>query len=447
MTIPIPVPNLDSAQFAEATRLLGEIDELKGHWRKLGEIRAERLASLRQITTIESAGSSTRIEGAHLSDDEVACVLQGLEVDSFRSRDEEEVRGYAELLQTIFDHYEDLPPTENHLKQLNKILLGYSEKDAWHRGEYKKHENHLEARHPDGRIEVIFRTATPFDTPRLMAELLDATNRAFEERSIHPLFTIAHFVVAFLAIHPFQDGNGRLSRALTSLLMLRAGYEYVPYASVERVIEDNKTDYYLALRESQQAMAADPSAYGRWLIFFLRVLRTQKQVLEGKLEVERSILRISGVQLAVLEYVEKHGRATTPEIATALRIADRSVRYHLSMLVERKLIAAHGEKRGRYYTRAAEATSDETVSSEESVNDAVLADILELGGSVTAQELHNLVLGRGGDPRMIGSLHGRRLAHLTRNSETGRSTLTARGREIAEQYLFAKRLSSPKQSP
>ena len=159
------------------------------------------------------------------------------------------------------------------------------------------------------------------------------------------------------------------------------------------------------------------------------------------MELERSILRISDVQLAVLEYVEKHGRATTPEIATALGLPGRNIRYHLSMLVERKLIAAHGEKRGRYYTRAAEAASDETVSSKESVNDAVLADILELGGSVTAEELRNLVSKRGGDPKMIGSLHGRRLAHLTRNGETGRSALTARGREIGEQHLFAKRLS------
>lgn len=435
------VPALSIEQLAEVTRLLGEIDEFKGHWHKLGEIRAERLASLRHVTTIESAGSSTRIEGAQLSNDEVARVLQGLEVDSFRARDEGEVKGYAALLQTIFDHYADLPLTENHLEQLHKILLGQSEKDAWHRGEYKKHDNHLEARHPDGRVEIIFHTTSPFDTPRLMGELLEATKQAVERATVHPLFVIAYFVVAFLAIHPFQDGNGRLSRALAGLLMLRGGYEYVPYASVERVIEDNKAEYYLALRRSQQEMKTDPSAFGDWLLFFLRVLRTQKQVLEAKLDVERSIVRLTGVQLQVLEFIDKHGRAKTPEIAKALGIPGRNVRYHLSMLVDRGLVTAHGERRGRYYTRATGAP-DEALRAGHSVNGAVLAAILERGGSITQGDLRRLLLSLDADLRTAGALHGRRLAHLRRDSKTGRSVLTARGREVAKEYMFTQRLVS-----
>jgi len=433
-------PALEPNQIAELTRLLGEIDEFKGHWRKVGEIRAERLASLRQVTTIESTGSSTRIEGAQLSDDEVARVLQGLRVDSFRARDEGEVRGYAELLQTVFDHHRDIPLTENYVKQLHKILLGHVEKDEWHRGEYKKHENNVEAQHSDGTKTIVFRTASPFDTPRLMTELVAATNEALESDALHPLVVIAGFIVHFLAIHPFQDGNGRLSRALTALLMLRAGYEYVPYASVERVIEENKPAYYHALRVSQTAMQQDPTRFGDWLLFFLRVLQSQKRTLAGKLEVERAILRLNDVQVRILELVEKQGRATSSEVAVALQLDSRAARYHLALLAERALVQAHGERRGRYYTRRL-TPPVETVSDPQSRNAAILAAILERGGSLSQRELRTLVREHGADGRLVGSLHGRRKAHLRRDPKTGRSVLTARGKEIAEQCLFAKRLA------
>ncbi|HEX9580803.1 MAG TPA: Fic family protein [Gemmatimonadales bacterium] len=435
-------PALTPEQIAELTRLLGEIDEFKGHWRKLGEIRAERLASLRQVTTIESAGSSTRIEGAQLSDEEVARVLRGLQVDSFRARDEGEVRGYAELLQTVFDHHHDIPLTENYLRQLHKILLGHVEKDEWHRGEYKKLDNHVEAQHPDGTKTVVFRTASPSDTPRLMGELVAATNDALDSNATHALVVVARFLVDFLAIHPFQDGNGRLSRALTALLMLRTGYEYVPYASLERVIEDNKLDYYRALRVSQTEMQLAPSRFGEWLLFFLRVLQVQKRILAGKLDTERAIVSLKDVQVRALELIERHGRATTSEVAQALSTNYRAARYHLSLLVERGLVEAHGETRGRYYTRPSGPPTPRQVDAQ-SVNAAILASILERGGSVGRGELLTLVDERGADRRIVGSMHGRRKAHLRRDPKTGRSTLTTRGTEIARQYLFAQRLSRP----
>lgn len=434
-------PALTPEQVAELTRLLGEIDEFKGHWRKLGEIRAERLASLRQVTTIESAGSSTRIEGAQLSDDEVARVLQGLTVDSFRERDEAEVRGYAELLQLIFDSYADIPLTENHIKQLHKILLAHVVKDERHRGEYKKLDNHVEAHHADGRVEVVFRTASPFDTPRLMAELVDTTNAVLSAETVHPLVAIARFIVVFLAIHPFQDGNGRLSRALTGLLMLRAGYEYVPYASVERIVEENKAAYYHALRMSQIAMQTRAETFGDWLLFFMRVLQSQKRTLAAKLEVERSVVKLKDVQVRVLEFVEQHGRATSPEVASALALEPRATRYHLGLLVERGLLEAHGERRGRFYTRRM-SNPAARAADHRSSNAAILAAILERGGSVTPDQLTELIDQEGVGHRLVGALHGRRLAHLKRDAKTGRSVLTARGRELAEQFLFARRLSS-----
>ncbi len=433
-------PALAPPDVAATLRLLGEIDEFKGQWRKLREIRAERLNELRQVTTIESVGSSTRIEGAELSDEEVARVLGGLSIDSFRARDEAEVRGYGELLQTIFDSFSEIPLEERFLQQLHQMLLRHSERDARHRGQYKTLDNNVEARYPDGRSEIIFHTVSPFDTPRLMTELVAATNTALADLTLHPVVTIARFIVDFLAIHPFQDGNGRLARAVTSLLLLRAGYEYVPYSSLERVIEENKQAYYAALRASQLAIRTFPNNFGEWLRFFLRALRVQQQNLAAKLDVERSMIALSAVQERVLSAIDEHGRATTTLIANALSQPTRTVRYHLDVLTQRGIIEAHGEKRGRYYRRASGATA--IAPSPESRTAEMLAEILEKGGRIRAAELRKLAKHHGYDPRVIGTLHGRRFALLRRDPRTGESVLTSRGREIAQQHLFAIRLSN-----
>lgn len=433
-------PDLDRGEALEVMRLVGEINEFKGLWRKLGEMAAERLARLRQATVIQSSGSSTRIEGAQLSDDEVARVLQGLRIDSFRDRDEAEVRGYGELLQTIFDHYTDIPLTENHLKQLHRILLGHSEKDAWHLGEYKKHPNDVEATYEAGRKEVVFRTAAPFDTPRRMEELVTTTNAALIDETIPPLVVIARFVVEFLAIHPFQDGNGRLARATTVLLLLRAGYEYAPYASLERLVEENKVAYYTALRQSQEAMKEKPHAFGPWLLFFLRMLHSHKRIVAGKLDVERSIVRLSDTQRQLLEVVEARIRVRTSDLVEQLGINRRTVQYHLETLVRLGLIEPHGERRGRYYTKATGEGAGPAAG--RSWNGAVLAEILQMGGTITAEDLAHLLRRNGVPPnRGSGLLHGRRAAHLKRDPKTGRSVLTTRGREVAAQYLFAARLA------
>jgi Fic family protein len=434
-------PALGPPEVAATLRLLGEIEEFKGQWRKLREIRAERLSELRQVTTIESAGSSTRIEGAELTDEEVARVLGGLSIDSFRARDEAEVRGYGELLQTIFDSFSEIPLEERFIQQLHQILLHHSDRDARHRGQYKTLDNHVEARYADGRSEIIFHTASPFDTPRLMTELVGATNTALADQALHPLVAIARFIVEFLAIHPFQDGNGRLARALTSLLLLRAGYEYVPYSSLERVIEENKETYYVALRASQLAIRTLPNNFGEWLTFFLRTLRVQQQNLAAKLDVERSMLALSAVQERVLGFIALHGRATTTLIARETGLPARTIRYHLDVLSQRGIVEAHGEKRGRYYRRASGTTL--IAPGPESRTAEVLAEILQNGGRIRTAELKRLVKRHGYDPRVVGTLHGRRLAHLRRDPRTGDSVLTSRGREIAQQHLFAIRLSRP----
>jgi Fic family protein len=236
---------IDTIQITqEFLSLIAEIDEFKGAWRALGTLAPERLSALRHVATIESIGSSTRIEGSKLSDRDVELLLHKLKIQSFATRDEQEVAGYADVMDTIFSSWRDIPVTENYIRQLHRDLLRYSEKDERHRGNYKTLSNNVVAFDEAGQqIGIVFATASPFDTPRFMAELITWFNEARELKRLHPLLLVAIFVVVFLEIHPFQDGNGRLSRVLTTLLLLQSGYAYVPFSSLESVIENSKEGY------------------------------------------------------------------------------------------------------------------------------------------------------------------------------------------------------------
>ena len=433
-------PSLSRRESSELVRLIGELDHFRGTWRKMQEIRAERLLQMRQVTTIESTASSTRIEGVELTDAEVARVLGGIRSDSFRARDEQEVKGYAELLTLMYESHADIALTENNVKQLHQVLLGHAEKDEWHRGEYKKVSNDVVRKRGEVIEEVVFRTATPFDTPRLMADLIEVTNAALEDNTLHPLVVIGRFVVDFLAIHPFQDGNGRLARALTTLLLLRADYDYVPYASLERVIEDNKPQYYVALRESQVAMHENAADFRSWLFFFLRALKAQQESLASKLQLEKAMLDLSDIQQKIADMVAARVRMTGPEIARALGLTDRAARYHVDVLRSRGILAARGKKRGAYYTLSSNEPQPAKQPSILGGTNTIIADIFERGGRISKEELVALVRAHGYDGRVVGVLHGRRLAHLRRDAASGESVLTSRGEEIARQFMFARRL-------
>jgi len=332
-------------------KLIAEIDEFKGAWTALGRISPERLTALRRVATIESIGSSTRIEGAKLSDKEVEALLTGLEIKKFASRDDEEVAGYAETVETVFAHFKEIAPTENHIKQLHRDLLQYSSKDERHRGEYKTHTNHVEAFGPDGAsIGIVFETASPFDTPHLMTELVDWTRETLDNGDLHELIVIAVCVVVFLAIHPFQDGNGRLSRILTTLLLLRAGYDYVPYSSLESVIEQNKDAYNLGLRWTQQTIRTAKPDWQPWLTFFLRALHQQKARLEKAIMRERLILGdLPELSVQILELCGERGRVTVAEAAKVTGANRNTIKDHLKALTKAGHIKQHGAGRGTWY--------------------------------------------------------------------------------------------------
>ena len=339
-------------------QLIAEIDEFKGQWQALKTLSPERLQQLRKVATIESVGSSTRIEGAKLSDVQVETLLSRIRLSnlgstSFKTRDEQEVAGYAEAMDLVFQSYEDLHLTENHIRQLHQTLLRHSSKDDRHRGSYKTLPNDVVAKDADGhQIGVIFETATPFDTPREMEELVRWASKAIAESAMHPLLIIAVINVVFLAIHPFQDGNGRLSRVLTTLLLLRAGYEYVPYASLESIVEENKDLYYKALRRTQATLNNDSPDWQPWVGFFLRCLKKQKANLVIKVEQEKaaSDTSLPLLSVQVLKLLEEHERLTIAQMVKFTGANQNTLKVRLRELVNDGRIQRHGKARATWYS-------------------------------------------------------------------------------------------------
>lgn len=336
----------------EFLSLIAEIDEFKGAWKALGQLAPEQLQSLKRVATIESIGSSTRIEGSKLSDRQVEALLSDLQITKFDTRDEQEVAGYAEAMTTIFQHYTDISFTENYIKQLHRDLLKYSEKDSWHRGEYKKNNNHVEAFDAEGKsLGIVFETASPFDTPYKMAELMQWARETLEKKTLHPLLIISIFTVEFLAIHPFQDGNGRLSRILTTWLLLSAGYAYVPYSSLEAVIENSKEGYYLSLRQTQVTLRSDTPDWQPWTSFFLKALQQQKQKLEVKLEREKLLFgQLPELSLKILELVKSRGRIAISDVVVLTKANRNTIKKHLESLVADKHLLKHGIGKATWYS-------------------------------------------------------------------------------------------------
>jgi Fic family protein len=344
---------IDTIQITPALlALISEVDEFKGAWRALGTLAPERLVALRHIATIESIGSSTRIEGSKLNDREVERLLANLEIKKFSTRDEQEVGGYAEAIESVFHAWKDITITENHIKQLHRDLLRYSAKDERHRGEYKTLRNDVGAFDADGKmIGVVFETATPFDTPRRMQELVDWFNQTRDTGQIHSLLIIAVFIVTFLEIHPFQDGNGRLSRILTTLLLLQDGYAYVPYSSLESVIENSKEAYYLALRQTQSTIRTDAPNWQPWIFFFMRALQQQKRRLAEKVEREKLMMAVLPELAAqILETTRQRGRITIGEMIRSTGASRNTLKEHFKKLLLQGHLARHGAGKATWYS-------------------------------------------------------------------------------------------------
>ena len=353
MKIPLP-PELQPSN--EMLRLIAAIEEFKGEWRALAGLDPEVLRSLRRIATIESAGSSTRIEGAKLSDGEVENLLGSLGKESFQSRDEQEVAGYAYVMESIQTAWQDLRISESILLQLHRDLLRYSDKDERHRGQWKTLDNHVAAFDADGKqVGIIFETASPFETPMLMEQLLAWLAKEENDPVLHPLLRIAVFNVVFLAIHPFQDGNGRLSRVLTNLMLLRSGYAYASYTSLESVIEHHKEAYYLALRRTQTSFR-EKADWEPWVLFFLRALKFQIERLRERLADSPAAgnqapppADLSPLAGRLLKLLEERQTLSVGDAAEMLGANRNTLKDKFVELTESGFAELHGKGRGAHY--------------------------------------------------------------------------------------------------
>lgn len=332
--------------------LLAEIDGIRGEFKSGLRMTPQAITSLKKSVLITSAGASTRIEGAKLTDEEVEKIMQGLAVSKFSDRDSQEVQGYLEVLQNVFDSFQTLPLRESVITSLHNQLLKYSTKDDIHRGGYKKKENTVGVLGPDGQVaKIMFETTPAFLTAKEMQELLEWTSDAFEKNRFHPLLLISNFIVEFLKIHPFEDGNGRLSRVLTNLLLLRSGYQFVQYVSHEQIVERRKDEYYLALRKSQETFNTDHDTISPWLNFFLSVVKEQATKALMYLEEEKVEDTLSPKQYEVWKYLSSVGEAAPGDIQKATGIVMGTVRQALNSLVELGKVKRVGRGRGTRYVK------------------------------------------------------------------------------------------------
>ncbi|MBP6994107.1 Fic family protein [Candidatus Woesebacteria bacterium] len=332
--------------------LISTVDELKGRFVGGASLNPQILGRLKKSVLVTSTGASTRIEGAKLSDEDVEKLMRGLSMQKFKDRDKQEVQGYYELLENVFSAYEKIPFSENSIQHLHRELLKYVNRDTLHRGSYKKVENQVEMLDDTGAsVAVVFATTPAWLTGKEMQELMEWTQNAIAEKKIHTLVIIANFIVEFLKIHPFQDGNGRMSRILTNLLMLQHGYEYVPYVSHEKLIEDNKAEYYIVLRKSQKTFGTDAEDISPWLEFFLNVSLAQAKEAIAFISKESIEKLLSPKQLLVWQHLLIIQEATPGEIAKATNVARPTVSQAIDTLLRLKKVERIGQGRTTRYRR------------------------------------------------------------------------------------------------
>jgi len=336
----------------EIVQKIAKIDEFKGLWKGSLRLSPQTLGRLKRSVLITSTGASTRIEGSRMSDKEVARLIQGLKSTSPKGRDAQEVAGYADLLGRIFDNWKTLKITEGQILHFHKILLNFSEKDKMHKGNYKTSENKVVMRKEDGTEIVIFEPTPPYLTKKEMDDVLYWLNGEMKKGETHPLIIIANFIFEFLAIHPFRDGNGRLSRALTTLLLLQFGYTYVPYVSLDEIIEEKKIDYYLALRKTQSKHKTKKEDITPWLNFLLDALLEQVKRAKSIMEEDQPEKLLSEKQLEIYQMFQ----ADTLSVSEISNLFNDSVpmislKQALSRLVDLRLIERIGAGRGSRYKK------------------------------------------------------------------------------------------------
>lgn len=330
---------------------IGKIDEFKGLWQGSLRISPQILGRLKAWVIITSAGASARIEGAKMTDEEIARFLRGLKTKAPESRDEQEIAGYADLIGRIFDNYKTIGLTENWILQFHGILLQFSEKDKFHKGQYKSANNTVIMTNKRGEQIVLFKPTPPYLVKPEMEAIIKWTNEQLVAGEIHPILAIANFIFEFLAIHPFKDGNGRMSRALTNFLLLKTGYLFVPYVSLDEIIEETKAEYYLALRATQKNHKTAREDITPWVEYLLGAIIAQVKKARGLMESDQPEKLLSEKQLRIYQLFKSGKEIGVAEIDKLLngKIPKATIKQALYRLVSLKLLERIGQARGARY--------------------------------------------------------------------------------------------------
>ncbi len=358
-------------------KILLKLDNFKFNWKNLLKIETPlNLNILRNIASVSSIGSSTRIEGSQLNNKEVSNLIKikDIEITKLETRDEQEIVGYYSVLDLILKNYSTLLINENYVNQLHDLLLKYSNKDHFHKGNYKTLSNQVIATHPNGDTHIIFNTTEPHLVPIEMGKLYSWINLMLKQKDIHPLLAIGAFVYEFLSIHPYQDGNGRLARLLTTLLLLKNKYDFVQYYSFESIIEELKQDYYNSLMMDQKKRNSKNEKMQHWILFFLNCLKiltkrldiNYKKLKENKLKKINSNFYIDKLEFGNLEsrykplindrqkkiisFMKRKKTAQINMIEKGLKsYSKNTLKKDLNYLVKNYLLTRLGSGRGVYY--------------------------------------------------------------------------------------------------
>jgi len=332
-------------------QLVAAIDEYRGKWNVVEKRENRYLKELRKIATIESIGSSTRIEGAIMTDEEIKQLLKDLKITKLNTRDKQEIIGYYEALELIFDNFSEIQLSESYIKQLHQLLLKHSDKDERHRGSYKNLSNKVIATYPTGEQKTVFATTEPVLVEGEMFALITWTNRQWKEKTMHPLIVLAVFVYEFLSIHPFQDGNGRLSRLLTTLFLLQQGYDFIQYISFENHIEKNKKNYYDALMTAQRKRITQEDIIEKWLLFFLESLKTLTEKLDQKYNVfKQKGGYLNQRQKMLKEFIVEQKTVKVSDLSVAFPdISPNTLKKDLQYLKAEQIIITVGQRKGTVY--------------------------------------------------------------------------------------------------
>jgi Fic family protein len=344
--------SLDTKIIEEVYSLLSKIDAVKTSWKITGGLLPQSLERLSHSVIVTSSGASNRIEGNLLTDEQVRDLYRNLRIRKFNTRDEQEVAGYLEMLESIFEHYKKMPIGENTVLQIHRDMLKYSHQDERHRGVYKFGSNRVEAKDQDGNVVgVIFDPTPPHLVKKEIQELVQWYAWASAGEFKHPLILIANFIFEYLAIHPFQDGNGRTSRLLTNIMLLQNEYEFASLVSHEKLVEANKADYYLALNKTQRSWKTEHEDISAWLLFFLRTMENQAakglEILQG----DNVDYLLSEKQLRLLQWARKFtqnefGRKDAIE---ALGMPARTVEASIKKLLNLNILEKLGQGRATRY--------------------------------------------------------------------------------------------------